>query len=358
VVAFSVPAGLGNATRHTAPSKLDKLTLQLKSVGQAEFAGYYAAKALGYKDFGLDVGVRPGRTGISPEQVVAAGRAQIGVDWLPDLLATRDTGTDLVNIAQVFARSGMAEITWRSSGITSVAGLKNKTVGVWCCGNQLELYAALTKYGIDAADNKGVKIFNQPFNMRAFIHHRIDAAAALTYNEVAQVLETKNPATGKLYGPNDLRVFKLQDEGIGTLEDGLFADQSWVNANRDVAMRFIAASDRGWIFCRDHIGACTNIVLRYAPALHENHQLWQMNEVNRLTWPNTLGIGVMDPAAFKQTAAIALKYKLIKNPASGKAYDGQLATAAIQYLTNHVPEVDVLGGRYTAVSITLRAGGN
>jgi NitT/TauT family transport system substrate-binding protein len=141
------------------------------------------------------------------------------------------------------------------------------------------------------------------------------------------------------------------------LEDGLFADRSWLNANRDVAMRFIAASDRGWIFCRDHIETCTNIVLRYAPTLHRNHQLWQMNEINKLVWPTTIGIGIMDPAAFRQTAAIALEYKLIKNKATGKAYDGQLAVAAIQYLTNHVKAVDVLGGHYTAASITLTASG-
>jgi NitT/TauT family transport system substrate-binding protein len=251
----------------------------------------------------------------------------------------------------------MAEVTWRSSGISSVAGLKNKKVGVWCCGNQFELYAALKKYGIEAADNKGVKIFNQPFDMRAFLHHRIDAAAALTYNQLAQVLEATNPVTGKLYALNDLQVFKFQDEGTGTLEDGLFANKAWVNANRDIAMRFIAASDRGWIFCRSHVATCTNIVLRYAPALRENHQRWQLNEVNKLIWPNTLGIGVMDPAAFKRTAAIALTYKLIKDPAGGNAYDGQLASAATQYLKDHVKGIDVLDGGYTPVSVTLTANG-
>jgi NitT/TauT family transport system substrate-binding protein len=355
VIVFCIPLGLAPAVFHPG---LNKVTLQLKSVAQAEFAGYYAAKALGYyTDFGLDVDIKSGGPDVNPEQVVASGRAQIGLDWLPVVLASRDTGAALVNIAQMFPRSAMAEITWRPSGITSVAGLKNKRVGVWCCGKQFELYAALKKYGIDAADGKGIKIFNQPFDMRAFLRHRIDAAAALTYDQLAQVLETRNPATGRLYVLHDLRVLKLQDEGTGMLEDGLFAEGRWINANRDAAMRFIAASDRGWIFCRSHIKACAAIVLRYAPALHESHQLWQMNEINKLIWPNALGIGIMDSAAFKQTATIALKYKLIKNPASGKAYDGQLATAALQYLTNHVKGIDVLGTRYRAVSVTLRASG-
>src|SRR6266487_5336480 len=141
-VALSLWAGLSSAKAAPASAKLDKVTLQLKWVTQAQFAGYYAAKELGYyKDFGLDVNLKVGGPSITPEQVVASGQADIGLDWLPSLLATRDTGTNLVNIAQVFARSGMTELTWKTSGINSIAAMRNKTVGVWCCGNQFELYA-------------------------------------------------------------------------------------------------------------------------------------------------------------------------------------------------------------------------
>jgi NitT/TauT family transport system substrate-binding protein len=358
VVAFSLWAGFGTAKAQPRVAKLDKVTLQLKWVTQSQFAGYYAAKTLGYyKAFGLDVTLKVGGPSITPEQVVASGGAQIGLDWLPSLLATRDTGTNLENIAQMFARSGMTEIVKKSTGITSIAGMRNKTVGVWCCGNQFELYAALTKLGMDPEHNKGVKIFNQPFDMVAFLQGKIQAAAAMTYNELAQVLESKNPATGKLYTLNDLNVFKLQNEGTGMLEDGLFADQSWVSANRDVAMRFIAASDRGWIYCRDHVAQCTNIVLKNGPTLGKTHQTWQMNEINKLIWPNSKGIGVMDPAAFKQTAAIALKYKVIKKPASTKAYDPTLAKAAVQYLKNHVKGIDVKGKAYKPITVKLTEGG-
>jgi NitT/TauT family transport system substrate-binding protein len=358
VVALSLWAGLGTAKAQPRAAKLDKLTVQLKWVTQSQFAGYYAAVTKGYyKAFGLDVTLKVGGPSITPEQVVASGQAQIGIDWLPSLLATRDTGTNLVNIAQMFARAGMTEITWKDSGINSIAAMKGKTVGVWCCGNQFELYAALTKHGMDPAKQQGVKIFNQPFTMTDFLARRIDAAAAMTYNELAQVLESKNPKTGKLYTLADLNVFPLQKEGTSMLEDGLFADQSWVSANRDVATRFIAASDRGWIYCRDHVQECTNIVVKNGTALPAGHQLWQMNEINKLIWPNAKGIGIMNPAAFKQTAAIALKYKVIKKAASSKAYDPQLAKAAIQYLKNHVAGIDVNGKGYKPIKVTLRAGG-
>jgi NitT/TauT family transport system substrate-binding protein len=338
--------------------QLDKVTLQLKWVTQAQFAGYYAAVAKGYyKDFGLDVTLKVGGPSITPEQVVASGGAQVGVDWVPSLLATRDTGTNLVSIAQMFSRSGMTEVSFKDSGVTTVKAMKGKKVGVWCCGNQFELYAALTKNGINPNNKSDVTIFNQPFTMTDFLSHRIDAAAAMTYNELAQVLESKNPATGKLYTLKDLNVIPMQQQGTAMLEDNLFTTQDWLNGHRDVAMRLVAASERGWIYCRDHVQECTNIVVQNGTALPAGHQLWQMNEINKLIWPSKLGIGITDASAFKTTAAIALKYKVIKKPATAKAYDLQIEKAARTYLQDHVKNIDVLGKGYKPIKVTLHAGG-
>jgi NitT/TauT family transport system substrate-binding protein len=358
VAAVAMSIGLGTAQARPQGQKLDKVTLQLKWATQAQFAGYYAAVAKGYyKAFGLDVSLKVGGPSITPEQVVASGQAQIGVDWVPSLLATRDTGTNLVSIAQMFSRSGMTELTWKNSGITTVAKMKGKKVGVWCCGNQFELYAALTKNGIDPNNKSDVTIFNQPFTMTDFLSHRIDAAAAMTYNELAQVLESKNPSTGKLYTLKDLNVIPMQKQGTAMLEDNLFTTQDWLNGHRDVAMRLIAASERGWIYCRDHVQECTNIVVQNGTALPAGHQLWQMNEINKLIWPSKLGIGITDASAFKTTAAIALKYKVIKKPATAKAYDLQIEKAARTYLQGHVKGIDVFGKGYKPIKVTLHAGG-
>src|SRR5689334_18361327 len=160
-------AGAGASTGKASATKV---TLQLKWVTQAQFAGYYAAAAKGYyKDAGLDVKIKVGGPNITPEQVVAGGQAQFGLDWLPSLLATRDAGTQLVNIAQVFTRSGMTELTWKDSGIGSIKAMAHKKVGVWCCGNQFELYAALTKNGINPNSSSAVTIVNQPFDMNLFL---------------------------------------------------------------------------------------------------------------------------------------------------------------------------------------------
>ncbi len=334
----------------------DKVTLQLKWVTQAQFAGYYAAKAMGYYDKqNLDVTLKVGGPDITPEQVVASGQAQFGVDWLPSLLATRDKGSNLVNIAQVFNKSGMTELTWRSSGITSIKGLKGKKVGVWCCGNENELYAALVKNGMDP--HKDVTIVNQPFDMTLFLSKKVDAAAAMTYNELAQVLESKNPATGKLYQLSDLNIIKMQNAGTAMLEDGIFSTDSWLkdSAHQDVAKRFLAASFQGWIFCRDHQAACLKAVLDAGPKLPAGHQRWQLNEINAITWPNAGGIGLMSAAAFQQTADIAKQFKVISKPATKAAYRTDLAKAALAKI--RAMGLDPFGKSWKKAAVKLTAGG-
>src|ERR671936_2294748 len=211
--------------------KLTKITFQLKWVTQAQFAGYYVAAAKGfYKKAGLDVKIRVGGPDIIPEQAVAGGQADLGLDWLPSLMSARDQGTKLINIAQVFARSGMTEITWKDTGLNAIAKLKGKKVGNWLGGNEFELFAALSRAGMDPAHNKGVTIVKQPFDMNLFLNRQIDAASAMTYNELAQVLESKDPKTGKLTKLSALNVMRMQNIGTGMLEDDVFTTEKWISS--------------------------------------------------------------------------------------------------------------------------------
>jgi NitT/TauT family transport system substrate-binding protein len=335
----------------------DKVTVQLKWVTQAQFAGYYAAAEKGYYgDEGLDVTIKVGGPDITPEQVVASGQAEFGLDWLPSLLATRDKGSDLVNIAQVFGKSGMLEVTHKDSGITDVAGMEGKKVGVWCCGNENELYAALTKNNIDL--KKDVTIVNQPFDMNLFLNRDIDAAAAMTYNELAQVLETKNPKTGNLYTLEDLNVISMEDAGTAMLEDGVFVRGDWIGdqKNQDIAKRFLKATFKGWAFCRDNQEECLQIVLDNGPTLGEGHQKWQLNEINALIWPTgAAGIGVMDESAFQRTADIAAQFKVVSKPATKDAYRTDLAEAAVKELKDE--GVDVTGDSWQKETVEVTEGG-
>jgi NitT/TauT family transport system substrate-binding protein len=357
VVAAAVTAALGMSRAQAAP-KLTKVTLQLKWVTQAQFAGYYAAVEKGYyKNAGLDVTLKVGGPDITPEQTVLGGQAQFGIDWLPNLFATREKGGKIVSIAQVFARSGMTELTWKSSGITSIAKMKGKKVGVWCCGNQPELFAALTKNGINPAKKSDVTIVNQPFDMNLFLQKKIDAAAAMTYNELAQVLESKNPATGKLYTLADLNVFKMASPAVGTgmLEDNIFTTEKYLNdpANKTTIVNFLKASFQGWIYCRDHVSDCTNIVLKNGTALGHGHQLWQMNEINKLVWPNPSGVGHVPASAVNQTAQIAKTYGVTKKlPQGATTYK-----YADQALSQLKATSDIYGAKYKPITVKVTAGG-
>jgi NitT/TauT family transport system substrate-binding protein len=334
----------------------DKVTLQSKWVVQAQFAGYYAALDQGfYDDENLDVTIKPGGPDIVPEQVVLGGQAEFGIDWLDALLATRDKGQDIVNIAQVFTRSGMTEVTWKDSGLDQITDLRGKKVGVWLGGNEHKLFAALNKNGIDP--QKDVEIVQQPFDMNLFLNREIDAAAAMTYNELAQVLETKDPETGKLYTLDQLNVMKMSDLGTGALEDGVFVRGDWIQdeKNQDIAKRFLKASFRGWIYCRDNPEDCLRIVLDNGPTLGEGHQRWMLNEINALIWPAPQGIGIMDPESFRITNEIAVSGKVIKKPATEDAYRTDIAEAAVEELKND--DVDVTGESWQKETVEVTEGG-
>jgi len=359
VVAGGILAAVGTAapSKH-ASQKLTKLTFQLKWVTQAQFAGYYAAQAKGYyKQAGLDVNIRVGGPDIIPEQVVAGGQAQLGLDWLPSLMSARDQGTKLVNIAQVFTRSGMTELTWKSSGINTVSKMKGKKVGNWLGGNEFELFAALSRAGMDPVHNKNVTIVKQPFDMNLFLKKQIDAASAMTYNELAQVLESKNPKTGKLYKLSDLNVIKMDKIGTGMLEDGIFGTESWLKdkKNQATAKKFLAASFKGWIYCRTHLKDCVKIVLSHGPTLLKGHQTWQMNEINALIWPAPLGIGLMSPKAYAFTAKTTAKYNHLKKVPGHEAYRTDLAKAAQAMLKKQ--HIDIYGKSWKKAKVKVTPGG-
>jgi NitT/TauT family transport system substrate-binding protein len=332
---------------------VEQVTLQLKWVAQAQFAGYYAAKDEGYYDEEcLNVTINPGGPDIVPEQVVAGGQADFGINFVPSLLSAREQGTNLVNIAQIFERSAMREISWQDSGITSPEDLRGKRVAVWFGGNEFELLATLAKYDIDK--DADVELIQQPFDMNLLIERQVDAAAAMTYNELAQVLETIDPATGELFQLDQLNIIDFNEEGTAMLQDGIFTTESWLQneANQDIAVRFLRASFKGWIFCRDNVDACVDYVLEQGPALPRGHQTWMMNEVNNLIWPSTAGIGQMDPELFQQTADIALSFGVINAPPTEGAYTTEYSKAALEGI-----EMDTMGSDYEPEEIEITAGG-
>ena len=295
----------------------DPVRLQLKWLAQAQFAGYYAARAMGfYEQEKLDVAIRPGGPDLASEKVVADGGAEFGIDWLPSLLAARDQGMPLVNIAQVFAHSGMRMIAFKASGIKGVKDFRGRRVGVWLGGNEFELLATLEKYDLER--DRDVTLVAQPFDMGQFLRKEVDVAAAMTYNEYKQVLDAG-------VKPADLVVIDFNREGTAMLQDGLFVREDWLRdpAHRQIAARFLRASLRGWAACRRAPADCVEIVLKENPALDRAQQTWMMAEVIKLIWgppAPASALGRMDPAAFARTADIALRFGVIGKAADASAY--------------------------------------
>lgn len=355
LVAMLVVSCGGAATQ--APAALTPIKLQLQWVVQSQFAGYFAAVEKGfYKDEGLDVTILQGAVDIVPQQVLASGQADFAVSWVPKALVSREEGAKIVNIAQVFQRSGTLEVSWKDSGITTPADWKGKKVGTWGFGNEFELTAAMVQAGLDP--QKDVTIIQQPFDMSLLLNREVDAAQAMTYNEYAQVLEAADANGNLLYKPEDLTVINFNDVGTAMLQDALWAREDWLqdSKNQDLAVRFLRATFKGWVFCRDNFDECVDIVLKNGPTLGKGHMTWQLNEINKLIWPSPAGIGVMDKALWDQTVQVATSQKVLKAAPDAGAYRADLAEKAVKDL--EAAGSDVKGTGYTPRTVQITAGGN
>jgi NitT/TauT family transport system substrate-binding protein len=340
----------------SAPAELKPIRLQLQWFPQAQFAGYFAAKDKGYyAEEGFDVTILPGAVEIVPATVVAGGQAEFGISWVPRMLAPRESGADPVVIAQVFQRSPTLQVSFKDKNITKPEDLRGKRVGSWGFGNEAELYAGLRKAGLDPDNPSDVTIVAQQFDMVAFAAGEIDAAQAMIYNEYAQVLETKNPATGELFKPEDLNVISWEEYGTSMLQDAIFASEAWLaqEGNEDDAVKFLKASFKGWIFCRDNPAECVDIVLKSDAALPKGHQTWQLNEVSGIIWPAPNGIGITDSAAFDRTVQVALDGKILTKPVEGTPWRNDLAEKALAELA----DMDTKGESWQKATVTLTEGG-
>jgi len=345
----------------TAP-KGDKVKLQLQWVTQAQFGGYFAAVDQGfYKAAGLDVEIKEGGVDIPPQKTLASGAVDFAISWVPKALAEREAGAKVTDIAQVYQRSGTLQVSFKDKNITKATDFKGKNIGNWGFGNEFEIFAALSANKLDPA--KDVKLLQQNFDMNGLLDGSIDAAEAMTYNEYAQVLEAKNPKTGKLYSPDDLNVVSYEKEGVGMLQDAIWADQTRLADPKycGEAVAFVKASLQGWAYCRDNAQKCADIVVAKGSKLGKTHQLWQMNEVNKLIWPAAGGVGVIDKAAWDRTISIASGTKnldgktvLTKAP-DPESWTNDIVNEAVKQLT--AEKVDVNGASFAPVTVTLTEGG-
>jgi NitT/TauT family transport system substrate-binding protein len=273
-------------------------------VTQAQFAGYYVAKDKGfYEEAGLDVTIKAGGPDINPSQVIAGGGADVVLDWMPSALATREKGVPLVNIAQPFQRSGMMLTCRKDTGITKPEDFKGKTLGVWFAGNEYPFLSWMSQLGLGTSGGDGVTVLKQGFNVDPILQKQADCISTMTYNEYWQVIDAGLPA-------EELVVFPYEDQGVATLEDGIYTlESSLQDAGMvDKLVRFVRASMKGWDWAVANPDAAAMIVLENdeTGAQTEMHQKRMMGEIAKLVGKAEKGTGYLDPAAYERTVKILL----------------------------------------------------
>lgn len=347
---------------------LTSVSLQLQWLPQAQFAGYYVALDQGYfEEEGFDdVEIVPSGGDIVPQDALVAGDVDFAIAWVPKVLGTLEaTGVELTDIAQVFQESGTLQVAWKGDGVESVSDFEGKRIGSWGFGNEWEIFAAMAAEDLDASS---VSITTQDFSMNALLDRDVDAAQAMTYNEWAQILEVVNPDTGELYQPEDFDVVSYQDTEGAMLQDAIWADTQRLAddpAYADAAVRFLKAVTKGWVFARDNPEEAAEIVYDIASNAEAAfpvgpvHQLWQMNEVNKLIWTGA-DFGIVDQAAWDKTVAGALSavnqdgLELITTEPAASAFSNEYIEQALAELEEE--GVDV-GGTYTPIDVVLTEGG-
>ena len=272
--AMSLGAGMAQAA--------DDVTLQLKWVTQAQFAGYYVARDKGfYDEEDLNVTIKPGGPDIAPTQVIAGGGADVVVEWMPAALAAREKGLPLVNIAQPFKASGMMLTCLKESGVKTPEDFPGRTLGVWFFGNEYPFLSWMSSLNIPTTGgDKGVEVLKQGFNVDPLLQKQADCISTMTYNEYWQVIDAGIPA-------EDLVTFKYEDQGVATLEDGLYVleDKLADPAFKDKMVRFVRASMKGWKYAESNPDEAAEIVLENddTGAQTKKHQQRMMEEVAKLT---------------------------------------------------------------------------
>ena len=300
MVLLVLTAGLAFAA-HAA----DKVTIQLKWVTQAQFGGYYVAQDKGYySDAGLDVTIKPGGPDIATPQVIAGGGADVIVDWMPSALASREKGVSLVNIAQIFKKSGMMLTCRKDSGIKSPSDFRGKTLGVWFYGNEYPFLSWMSQLGIPTkGGSNGVTGLKQGFNVDPILQKQAECVSTMTYNEYWQVVDAG-------LSPSELVVYKYEDQGVATLEDGLYVLEKNLRNKGfvDKMARFLRASIKGWKYAADHPDEAADIVLENddTGAQTEKHQRRMMREINKLVGNQPQGIGYLIPADYDRTVKVLM----------------------------------------------------
>ncbi len=279
---------LGIATVAAPARALDAVTLQLKWTHAFQFAGYYAAQALGYyRDAGLDVRIEEAHPGIDPVKAVLDGRAQFGVGT-SNLLLARKAGQPVVALAVIFQHSPLVLIARQSSALQGIHDLAGKRLMIEPQSD--ELLAYLKQEGIPLDHTIQVE---HSFNPDDLIQGKVDGISAYATNE-PYFLDRAHLA---------YQTYTPRSAGIDFYGDNLFTTERELKQNPQRVEAFRAASLRGWQYAMAHPEEIADlIVAKYSTQHPRDFYLFEAKRMVPLMQTELIEVGYMNPGRWRHIA--------------------------------------------------------
>ncbi len=263
-------------------TNLENMSLRLQWKHQFEFAGFYAAKELGYyKEAGINLDILEYDSNIDIFEEIVNNKVDFAI-WGSGVIEKAMNGEPIILLANYFKRSPLAIIT--NPNIRFPSELKGKSLMIAKKDHESANYHQMFKF-FDMNMND-MNLIPSSFNIQDFIDKKVDAFSSFLTNEI-YLLQEK----GIQYN-----VLDPSNYGVELYDVNLFSSKEVLKKNPELVKKFIEASNRGWDYALKNKEKLVNIILEKYNTQNKtkNHLLYEAKEVNRMMLPKTYPIGSID----------------------------------------------------------------
>jgi ABC-type nitrate/sulfonate/bicarbonate transport system substrate-binding protein len=277
------------------PVEPDSVTLQLKWLHGAQFAGFYMAQEKGYyAEENIELTMLPGGLENNSIDEVVSGQADFGI-WAGDsLLAARLEGESFKALAAVIQINPSAYFSLAETGISKPADLAGKRVAY--IETDLLFPSVLQSAGLTLDD---IESYPLDFDLTPLLNGEVDVWTGYLTNQVVN-LEAEG---------HELNVILAYDYGAFIYSDVLFAKESLIEDNPDLVLRFVRASMRGWEYALEHPEEAVAATLNVDPTLDQLER--EMNATIPLVDAGQKPLGIMEAVIWETTQDIMLENGVI-----------------------------------------------
>lgn len=256
----------------------DHLTLILDWFVNPDHAPIVIAQENGYfADQGLTVEVVAPADPADPPKMVAAGQADLGISYQPQLHLQVAEGLPLVRVGTLVATPLNCLLVLDDGPVQTLADLKGKKIGFSVAGvEEALLTAMLKKGGLTLAD---VTLVNVNFSLApALMSRQVDAVIGAFRNfELNQMEIEGRPG----------RCFYLEEEGIPSYDELIYVANP-ERMDRAAITRFLAATELATQYILNHPAEAWDIFSATAKELQD--------ELNAKAWDDTWPRFAQSPA--------------------------------------------------------------